>query len=167
MFDWSNADVIARWGFGLTILGVVISLGGFWVTIAQLLRTSRATEAVEAEVSLLKNRMAAFDYASECVRASKSLEHATHLLRGRNWGDAAARLLEAQGVLNRVSTSTEGTADSRGFAKQTADQLLISVRELEEAHDKGLDFDPTDLTLTLRKQINSLDIETISIHKEL
>jgi hypothetical protein len=167
MFEAQHAVLVGAWGLILSAVGLLVSLGGFWVTIAQLRRTKRATEAVEGEVRLLKNRMATFDYASECVRAAKSLEHAIQLLRSKNWEDAAIRLLEGQGILNRIAMSQEGSSESRDLARDTSEQLLIAVRELEDAFDKAIDFDPRDLTFSLRKQINSLDRETMLIFREL
>jgi hypothetical protein len=167
MFSAANSGLVGGWSLIAGLVGLVVSVLGFYVTIKQLRRTSRATEAVNTAIGNLKNRMAAFDYATECVRASKSLEHATQLLRGRNWEEAATRLLESQSTLNRVALANEGSVEARTFAKETSDLLLEAIRELEDAADKGLDFDPKDLTLTLRKQINMLDVEFLATNKDM
>jgi uncharacterized protein involved in exopolysaccharide biosynthesis len=75
--------------------------------------------------------------------------------------------LEVQGTLHRIANSAEGRTDARTAAAATAEKLLESVRELEEAADKNIDYDPTDLIMTLRKQINSLDTEIIGINRDL
>jgi hypothetical protein len=111
--------------------------------------------------------MGAFDFASECVRGSKSLEHAIHLLRAKQWDEAAGRLLESQGILNRIGISEEGDTSARASARDTADLLLTSIQELEEAADKQIDYQSTELIMTLRKQVNLLESQVLGVNKEL
>jgi hypothetical protein len=153
------------WSLIANIAGLALSGAGFWFTIQQLVRTAKATEAVKAAVGGLKNRMAVFDYVSECMHAGRSLQHTTQLLRLKQWADAASTLSDVQLVLNRVAASHEGTQEVRNFAKTASDGLLDSIRELEEAADKGLDFNPSQLVTALRKLRNMLDTETIGATK--
>src|SRR5688572_13969589 len=119
MFSPDNAALVNGWGLVIGIAGLILSLLGFGFTIQQLVRTSKATEAVKGAVSNLRNRMAAFDYASECLRAGKSLQHTVQLLRLRQWADAAAALVEVQGTLHRVSIRDEGRPEGRALAGDT------------------------------------------------
>jgi hypothetical protein len=156
-----------NWELALGVAGLIISLIGFPITIAQLLRTTRATEAVNVAVSGLKNRMSAFDHASECLRAGKSLEHSVRLLQLRQWQDAAATLSEVQSALHRLSVSSEGQEEARRFAGETSQMLLNSINDLHDAHEKSLDYNARDLIITLRKQANSLDAEVIIVNRDL
>ncbi|HEX8580283.1 MAG TPA: hypothetical protein VF655_11920 [Allosphingosinicella sp.] len=167
MFDTANAHLVGAWGLILGMVGLVVSLLGFWVTIAQLRRTRKATEAVNAAISSLRNRMGAFDFASECVRGSKSLEHAIHLLRAKQWDEAAGKLLESQGILNRIGISDEGDESARNSSRDTAELLLTSVQELEEAADKQIEFQANELIMILRKQINLLESQIVGVNREL
>ena len=155
------------WGLTVGGLGTAISAAGFAFTIQQLHRTAKATEAVRNAVSQLKNRMSTFDYASECVRAVKSLQHASRLLRLKQWQDAATTLLDAQVTLHRISVSNEGKDASRLAASTVAALLLDSVSELEEADEKSIDYDYSSLIMIIRKHVNILDSEIVAINREL
>lgn len=149
------------WGLTASIGGLALSGLGFGVTINQLARTARATEAVKKAVSNLRNRISTFDYVAECMNAGRSLQHATQLLRLRQWQDAAATLLDAQATLNRVASSLEGNPEVKSSAGQAVENLLETVGSLEEAADKEIDYDPSQLITTLRKLTNQLDTEVI------
>ena len=105
--------------------------------------------------------MATFDYVTECMHAGRSLQHTSQLLRLRQWQDASGILLDVQAALNRVAISVEGNAAAKTAARMASQDFLESIRELEEAADKQLDYNPSDLITTLRKLRNLLDAETI------
>jgi hypothetical protein len=157
----ASASLIVDWSLATNLLGLALSIAGFGFTIQQLIRTARATEAVKLTVSSLKNRMATFDYVTECMHAGRSLQHTSQLLRLRQWQDAAGILLDVQAALNRVAISVEGNMTAKTAARLASQDFLESIRELEEAADKQLDFNPSDLITTLRKLRNLLDAETI------
>ncbi len=158
--------MIIDWSLASNITGLILSLGGFGFTIQQLMRTAKATEAVRVTVSSLKNRMATFDYVTECMHAGKSLQHTSQLLRLRQWQDAAGILLDVQVALNRVAISLEGHVDAKNEARMASSAFLESIRELEEAADKQIEYNPSDLIMTLRKLRNVLDAEMIGATQE-
>jgi hypothetical protein len=74
-------------------------------------------------------------------------------------------LLEIQASLNRVSASHEASGDVRTAAASAAETLLDSIRELEEASDKGIEYSATQLITSLRKLSNLLDNEATGASK--
>ena len=153
--------------FAISSVGTAISAAGFGFTIQQLRRTAKATEAVKANVSQLKNRMVAFDYASECVRASKTLQYASQLVKLRKWPEAASMILDGQSILHRLLANSGQKEEIRIEFSKVSEYLLAEVQELEEAEDKNIDYNSAKLMMTLRKHINLLDAQFIGTNLEL
>lgn len=155
------------WGLTTSIVGSLISTVGFVFTVQQLRRTAKATEAAKTAIGQLRNRMTAFDYASECVRAGKSLEHASRLLRLHQWQDASVTLLDTQLLLHRISQSKDGRPDARQSAGALATELIETIQDLEEAGEKDIEYEYRPLITNSRKHINVLDSELVVISRGL
>ncbi|WP_344711290.1 hypothetical protein [Sphingomonas humi] len=162
-----NSQAAGANGLVLGIWGLLVSIVGFVITLWQIQKTANATQAVSIALSRLRNRMGTFDYASECMRANRGLQHSCQLLRLKQWNDAAASLFDAQIVLHRLSVSQHGDASARTSAGSTSNQILESLPLLESAAEKDIDFSAAELVMTLRKQINILEAEALGINQEL
>jgi len=141
------------------LVGTAVSVVGFGFTIVQIRKTATAASAAKTAVNDFMQTLGHLDIASECSRASKSLSHAVRLLRLKQWASAADAIFEAQSSLNRIMALGNGLIES--ISHDVTEDLLISVSELEDSDEKGLDFDKSDLIIKIRKLINKLDDELI------
>ncbi|WP_159983204.1 MULTISPECIES: hypothetical protein [unclassified Novosphingobium] len=92
MFDWpfnaSSTYEVQGFGFWLAILGLVISLVGFAVTLGQLSRTKKATEAVSDEIKNIQFAVFKFNAVAETSRAEGFLLAARKYVKDRDWDQA-------------------------------------------------------------------------------
>ncbi len=165
MFNPANSHIIGAWGLIITIFGALISIGGFYLTITQLSRTKRATQAVTTAVGDLKNRMYIFDTAVESVRVSRIIEQAIMLLRPGLESEAIPKLLEVQSGFHRLSISEGGDSEDRNEFAEIAAILFDHIAEIEISCDKKIPFDKNSLIMLLRKQINKLDTVGLKAQK--
>jgi len=121
LFDWpydaSSTLLIQGRGYWLAIIGLVISVVGFAITLIQLDRTKKATKAVADEIDKIQFAVSRYNAVAETSRAETSLDAARRHVRGSEW-DLALQSLEA-------------------FSKALHTLRELRVREIEP-HDANL-----------------------------
>lgn len=93
-FQQSATYLVQGWGFWLAIIGLIISVVGFWITLVQLGRTKKATAAVSEEVGKIQFAVSKYNAALETSRAESSLNAARKHVKNTEW-DQANEALEA------------------------------------------------------------------------
>lgn len=91
-FEASATLLVQGWGFWLAIIGTVISIVGFGITISQLIRTKRATEAVSEEVRKIQFAFSRYNAVIETSRAETSLDAARKHIKANEWDQAEVAL---------------------------------------------------------------------------
>lgn len=147
------------------VVGTLITIAAFGLTIFQLRRTATATQAAKTAIVGLQTRMTTFDLATESLKASTSLQHSVKLLKLGRLDDAAASIWEAQISLNRIGSLMPEA--KKIITAEELEILIETVSDLEDAAVKGVDYDSRSLTVTLRKTINQLEAEYLSRNKEI
>lgn len=156
-----------NWEIFLGVVGLIVSLGGFWLTLAQLNRTAKATAAVQEAIVVLRSRINVVDFGSECVRAQETLTHAIRLLTSKAWKEAAISLTAAQSALHKMSLADECSDDGKKNVQDSAQLILKKVSELETLDDGSVYVGSNDLIMDLRKLKNSIDTEVVIMTKGL
>lgn len=167
MLDWpfQSASTLAVQGLGfwLAIFGLLISVVGFWVTLAQLARTRRATTAVSAEVARIQFAVSRYDATIEASRAEALLLSVRKAIKAADWDqvsdavEAFARSLHTLHALKVAQISIHQT-DLEG-AMAHANRLC---ERLDKAGRSGLPETETIKTLTSMRE-NGLLLTSIRI----
>lgn len=91
--DWAfapeNQFTVTGWGFWFGLVGLLVSVVGFGITLYQLKQTKSAAVAAQQESERIKGVLRQYDAAQEAARAQYALTTARkHFERG-NWPDGA------------------------------------------------------------------------------
>lgn len=87
-FKGSSTLIVQGWGFWLAIVGMLISIIGFWITLVQLARTKKATSAVSNEIRRIKFAVSKYDATVEASKAEGALDSAVKFFRSDDWFQA-------------------------------------------------------------------------------
>lgn len=166
MFSNDNSGVVGGTSLIITVIGLLVTLWALRVTYLQLIRTKTASEEAALAINGVKGRFKLFDTAVECLKASKSLEAVLDHIRGKAWSYASKELWQAQTSLNRLAADLKQAADNT-TTKRNIDLFSEEVRRLEDAADKGLTYDGSDLSSNIRQQIFILDKHILGMQREL
>ncbi|WP_334161953.1 hypothetical protein [Phenylobacterium sp.] len=149
-------------GFVLTAWGVVISVGGFGVTIWQLHRTQNAATAVAAALSGIKRDYGSFEIVTELRTALGAVASTQSHVNGRRWDEALACYNTLRISLIKI-IAVQGGLDQQHL--ETAKNLLAtavdnarSIQALRSSEVEELSTDVVDRNL--------LDLEDFLIHME-
>lgn len=89
MIKWllipENSALLNGLGFIVGLLGLLLSLVGFWVAWKQLRAIRTETEASNAAIKSVQVKVAAFDTAQECQTASVLIRGIRDHLGSENW----------------------------------------------------------------------------------
>lgn len=85
----SSTLAVQGWSFWLAIIGLVLTLAGFGITWAQLIKTRKASEAVRLEIARIQLSVQSYDAAHHVSRAASALEATKRHLRNGAWSDVA------------------------------------------------------------------------------
>lgn len=154
-------------GFAISLTGTLLSAAGFLFTFWQLKKTSNATEAAKNAIESLRNRITTFDYATECAKCRKSLEHSIGLIKLKQWPDIANSLVEAQISLHRISISPQCTEENKKPFQTTSENMIDAISDIEDFSGKNQDIDLAAFVKSMRKVINLLDTELNSKSQEV
>ncbi|AWW75106.1 hypothetical protein CD351_11775 [Erythrobacter sp. KY5] len=151
----------------LSVAGTLASALGFLVTIVQLRRTATATQNAANAIGALKNRMAKHDLLSECLIATKSLQHAARALNNKQWDEAVGTLLDAQTSINRISVSPQAAEQLQEEAAQTSEGLIIAISDIEDCIESETQYEAKELIMRVRKFASKLDAKVSSSNQDI
>lgn len=93
MFRWpflsESTLLVQGWGFWLGIVGLVIGVVGFAITIGQLRATKKVAEQVRDEIDRVRASVRAYDAYQETAKAQLALQSARKSLMRAEWDDLA------------------------------------------------------------------------------
>jgi hypothetical protein len=125
---------VQGWGFWLAILGTLLTIAGFGITIWQIRRSLSVAEATQREIGRIRQMVRAYDANHEVARALAALKGARKGLKTSDW----AELGESYGDFAKAAF-TIAQLDVEEI-RQFNDKLLNSVRyagKLGERIDGG------------------------------
>lgn len=95
---------VQGWGFWLAVLGMAISIIGFWVTLVQLARTKKATIAVSNAVRNIQFAVSKYDATIEASKADSVLESARKHFKLQEWSEAGENMDSFCASLHAIKT---------------------------------------------------------------
>ena len=91
-----------HWGDLVSILGLVVSVGGFSIAIAQIVRSRKAAEAAEHAALETREGLSKNLTIADLVRASERIEELKRLHRENQWALAISRYQDVRLMLRDV-----------------------------------------------------------------
>lgn len=106
----TQQDAIGAYGFFIGLWGLAVSVAGFAVTWAQLVKTQSAASAAEYAVGRLKREFGSFDVVTELRTAKAAAEEAESHVRASRWVDASSAYSRARASLTKMVSVKDGLA---------------------------------------------------------
>lgn len=103
IFQNENAGLVGGLGLVSGLLGTVLTLVAFGITIWQLARTRSANQRVASAISSLKSRVAAYDVVTELARADAALKESQRHVATGNWLSVVDSVSEARVAIVRLA----------------------------------------------------------------
>jgi hypothetical protein len=103
LLDPTKAAEVAAWSFSISLIGLLVSILGFCVTIFQISRATSAAEAAVGAVKELKARVEIYDVVFDLSRVKSGLEESQRHLHRGNLSDAIESLSSVRSGLVRIS----------------------------------------------------------------
>ncbi|WP_132740355.1 hypothetical protein [Sphingomonas sp. PP-F2F-A104-K0414] len=85
LFDPGNAAAVGAWGLILGILGIVLTLVGFIISIRQIRQAKSVAQSAADAVSAVQIRVSRYDAAVDLAEAKSSLQNARHYANLDAW----------------------------------------------------------------------------------
>ncbi|WP_147276211.1 hypothetical protein [Sphingomonas aracearum] len=168
VFDPNNSYLVGGWGLILTIVGLVISVLGFVITLWQIRRTKSATDSVSIALESFKTRLKHSDASVEAARVIKYFEKSIIYMRNHDWISASDSLWEGQSLLHRLKGDLEYTGGEDKLTDRNLQTFLESIQLLQDISSKGIKgFDSSDIIKSIRIQVNILEHTIVTAQKEV
>lgn len=155
-FEADNAALVGGLGFWIGFIGLVLSVGGFWITIYQVRKTRSAADAAKAEAARIEASFNRYSVINDAARASAALSTARDFLRIGLWeqvsnyyeivrGGLLALKVEASGLSEDQVTKIN---DACNFIQRLCERI---ERELHTGEVKRIDPAKTVSVMTEHK----------------
>ena len=161
--DPSNYDLFLQWmevnhvGDLSGVLGIVISIVGFGVTVAGVVRSQRAAEAAATAARETRDSVRLLDTVVEFSAAIAALEELKRLHREANWQILPDRYAHIRKLLATLRTTPILLTPVQ---KRVITQALINLRKMEDLVERHLkkssNLDGAKLNRTITDDIDSL-----------
>ena len=156
-FEESSTYLVQGWGFWLAIIGLLISVVGFWITLVQLGRTKKATAAVSQEVNKIQFAVSRYNAALETSRAESSLHAGKNHVKNAEWDQANEALETFSKALHTLRELHVPEVERHGANLDLAMSHVIRLCErLDAAGVGGLSRNETLKTLTALREHDRL-----------
>lgn len=110
IFDPTNSAAVGAWGLILGIIGIVLTLAGFGISIVQIRSAKSAAESAKEAVTQVQVRVSRYDAAVDLAEAKSSLQNARHYANLDAWPQFVSSyeiVSEALGRVGLQATVTE------------------------------------------------------------
>lgn len=133
-FNASNGVAVTGWSFWVGILGLLLTLVGFWFTFRQIAKTKGAAEAVRLEVGRIQLSMQRYDIGQEVSRADYALSVARKHFSNRAWEDGANSYYDVRRSLILIKSNVK---DFDVEIIKSVEKATIYIDRLCERVDRG------------------------------
>lgn len=152
LFVWpfraENNLIVAGWGFWLAIIGLILTLVGFAITLLQLAKTKDAATAVGDEVDRIRRTLSRYDAAQETAKAAYALTTTRRYLENESWQDVADSYEDIRRGL--VQTKVSGQITDADLLKQI-DNASLYIEKLCARIEKALVRPPVIINVSKTK----------------
>lgn len=140
------------------IMGLVLGIGGFAITLWQLSETRSAAEQASTAVERLRKDVRSLDIISELHVVTNGAAAAIDRLKEHNWDQASETYERIRVALNKVTVfhSRLDVPFDEAVAKDFLSHLIAAAGELESLPD-GNEIDTTEMRARLR-QLNDFAV---------
>lgn len=154
-----NILQIYKIGDFASIIGVLISLIGFGVTIYNVVRSKTAAEKAEHAAQKTREDINRINVVMEFASAISAMEEIKRLQRREAWELLPERYSSLRTLLISIKTAAAGLTNSQKSSIQSSIQHLTNLEsQVEQKLAKGADsLNAPDLNLVLSKQLNKLN----------
>jgi hypothetical protein len=159
------AALCDRFGNVASVLGFLIAIVGFGVTIWSVGRARRAAEAARAAVREAVEKIGSQLFDDEVVITLRYIQAARDACRVKNWAKASDRCEEAMEALARAVMNPRLIPTEGGFLTDAIDDLRLIARRLDEMH--GSAATAPGLSREKRKQLDVIAVELNRIRARL
>lgn len=135
------------------VLGIVISVGGFGLTLWNVLRSKKAAESAEKAAQSTRDALAAFDTTVDFTSAIAILEEIKRAHREKNWIVLPDRYAAIRKLLITLRSSGAPLSEPSLLAIQGS---LVNLKAIEDAVEKYLQNGATDKTKLNGAKYNSV-----------
>lgn len=133
-----NEHQVAGWGFWLAIVGLILTLGGFYLTFYQLRKTRSAAEAVENKVKEVQAALVRYDVANDVARASVALSAARNYARAGLWANVADSYEVCRSGLHAIKDDSSDLSSEQRQEIERAIRYIDSLcKRIENGLEKG------------------------------
>lgn len=141
-----------------SVIGVVISLIGFAVTIVSVFRSKRAAERAELAAKDARESIRLFEIVVDFTAAISTLEEIKRAHRHQKWELLPDRYAAIRKLLISLRSSSEDLSSGQRSAIQSA---LVNQRAIETAVERGLS-NPSSLKPAKFNSVLSDDVDNLT-----
>lgn len=134
-FQHNNADSVAGWGFWFGSSGLLMTLIGFGVTWAQLIRTKHATKAVAEEMERIRASLITYDAVQEASKAMYALSVAKRHLKSMQWESTADAYEDFRRALVSIGNNVSTLSDEQ---RRGIEEASLYIQRLCERIERDL-----------------------------
>lgn len=138
LFKWFSglsSTASASNGLVLGVWGILLSLGGFALTIWQLRKTQTATVAATRAVNELKSRLASYDAVVEVQKAIAFVQETQRHIRIPSWESANVSYSGAREAVLRLA---EMPSSLKVDERNSLSSILADIATISDKIDTGL-----------------------------
>ena len=116
MFAFATSTTAEAINFFIGLIGLVVGVGGFWITLAQISQVKSVSAAQKEAIKDLKFRLAGFDAIQECAQAQIYLEALRDAVQSRDKASIIASY-------DRLALSMLSLSESTSISHDLSDLL--------------------------------------------
>ena len=158
----TQQDSVGAYGFFVGLWGLVISVAGFAVTWAQLVKTQSAASAATNAIGRLKKEFGSFDVVTELRTAKAAAEDAEAHVGASRWVDASSAYSRARASLTKMVSVKDGLAVEQADA---ARDFITTCVDGYHATQKLASEPDANISLDILKS-RLIDLDTFLIEVE-
>lgn len=148
-----------HWGELVNILGILIELAGFGITIAVAVRSKKAAERAEQAVKKMRENLRLSDTIMSVTAAIKIMEEIKRLHRTGDWKVLLDRYATLRGLLIEIKSSNPTMIDDHHAALTGAVQQFSDI---EKKVEKAVAADAEHPKVPKLNEIVSFQIDRLS-----
>ncbi len=140
-----------NWGSLASVVGVLVSLLGFWIAIVQIRRSRSAATAAKEAAEEAREALARDLTVADLVRADEQIQSLKEFHRMREWRRALDRYPDVRRLLAEIGGRHQNLNDTHRESLQNAISQLRSMERVAEAaliNDESPDMADFNETLT-------------------
>jgi hypothetical protein len=149
------------------LIGLIVTLIGFGVTIVQLRRTKKVAEAIKSEAERIKLSLNTYDLAHGASRAQYALGTTRRHIRNGMWEDATETFEDFRRGLVALKANGAPLTDKQGSDIDAASKYILKLcLRIEQGAQRGnISIDVAKTLSIIRSHADLIDEISTAIHK--